>query len=205
MTALPVPRLALTSGAPWFRGHPGLAVTVAAALFVAVLSLRLAVGTPVDAYSMLYALPVALVATTFGLRAGTVAGLVAVGLTALWAVVQDVSLTPTGWTSRVLPLLLLGVLLGHATDRERLAERERRRLEAAALLHREAIEINDSLVQGMAVAKWSLDAGRVDASKQILDQTIAQAQDLVSGLIRRAGMGARTESSDGHSPSDQDE
>jgi len=122
-----------------------------------VLSLRLFHGTPVDAYSMLYALPVVLVATTFGLRAGTLAGLLAVGLTVLWAIVQDVHLTPTGWASRVIPLLLLGVVLGHATQRGRAAESERRRLQAAALLHRQAIEINDSLIQGMAAAKWSLE------------------------------------------------
>lgn len=143
-------------------------------------------------------------AATFGLRAGAVAGLVAVGLTVLWAVVQDVSLTPTGWASRVVPLLLLGVLVGHATNRERRAEVERRRLEAAALLHREAIEINDSLVQGMAAASWSLDSGQVDTGKQILDQTIVQAHDLVSGLIRRAGMGTRTEPVHASSPSDHD-
>ncbi|QIK75795.1 hypothetical protein [Nocardioides piscis] len=192
MTAFPVPA-AWASGDLWFRRRPGLAMAVAGVLFVGVLALRLLTGTPVDAYSLLYALPVALVATASGLRAGTVAGVVAVGLTVVWAALQDVSLTPTGWASRVLPLLLLGVLLGHATDRERRAELERRRLQAAALLHREAIEINDSLVQGMAAARWSLDAGDVDRGMDILDRTIVQAQDLVSDLIRRADMGERTE------------
>lgn len=170
-----------------------MAMAVAGVLFAAVLAIRLLSGTPLDAYSMLYALPVALVAATSGLRAGTLAGVVAVGLTVLWAVLEDVSLTPTGWASRVLPLLLLGVLLGHATDRERRIELERRRLQAAALLHREAIEVNDRLVQGMAAARWSLDAGQVDRGADILDQTIVQAQDLVSDLIRRAGMGSRAE------------
>ena len=183
----------VTRDDPWFRGHPNLALSVAGVLFSAVLSLRLLVGNPVDAYSMLYALPVALLAMTFGMRAGTLAGLLAVGLTVVWTIVKDVSLTPTGWTSRVVPLLVLGVLLGHATDRARTAELEHRRLEAAALLHRQAIEINDSLVQGMAAAMWSLDAGEVETGKKILKQTIAQAHDLVSGLIRRAGMGASTE------------
>jgi hypothetical protein len=150
-------------------------------------------GSPVDAYSMLYALPIALVATTFGLRAGTVAGLLAVGLTVLWAMTQSVHLTTTGWASRVLPLLLLGVLLGHATDWERRAHEEHRRIEAAALLHREAIEINDSLVQGMAAAKWSFEAGQIDTGTRILERTIADAHDLVSSLIRRADIGARTE------------
>ena len=193
MTVVTTPRAASTPRGPWFRLHPGLALGAAGLLYAAVLSLRLLTGTPVDAYSMLYALPVALVATTFGLRAGTAAGLVAVGLTVLWAVTQHVSLTPTGWASRVVPLLLLGVLLGHATDRERRAEVERLHLEAAALLHREAIEINDSLVQGMAAAKWALEAGQMDAGSKILDQTLTEAHDLVSSLIRRADMGSSTE------------
>lgn len=192
MTALPVPST-WTSADLWFRRRPRVALAVAGTLFAAVLALRLLSGTPVDAYSLLYALPVALVATTSGLRGGILAGVIAVGLTVLWAVLQDVSLTPTGWASRVLPLLLLGVLLGHATDRDRRAERERRRLQAAALLHREAIEINDSLVQGMAAARWSIEAGEVDRGVDILDRTIVQAQDLVSDLIRRADMGDRTE------------
>jgi hypothetical protein len=93
----------------------------------------------------------------------------------------------------VAPILVLGVLLGHATDRLRSAQLERRRLEAAAMLHREAIEINDTLIQGMAAAKWAFDAGREDSGKEILDQTILQAQELVSSLIRRADMGARSE------------
>jgi DNA-binding CsgD family transcriptional regulator len=159
MTGSPMPRAAPAPRDPWVRRHPGLVVTVAVVLYAAVLSLRLLHGTPADAYSMFYALPVALVASTFGLRAGTFAGLVAVGLTVLWAVLQDVSITPAGWAARVLPLLLLGVLVGHATDRQRQAELERGRLEAATLLHREAIEINDSLMQGVAAAQWSLDTG----------------------------------------------
>lgn len=188
---------------PWFRRHPNLALTVAGVLYVAVLSLRLLVGDPVDAYSMLYALPVALVAMTSGLRAGMVAGLVAVGLTVVWALVNDVDLTVTGWASRVLPLLLLGALLGQATDRARRAEIEHRRLEAAALLHRQAIEINDSLVQGMAAAMWSFDAGQVEAGKKVLEQTLAQAHELVSGLIRRADMGARAELLNPPAPADR--
>ena len=69
---------------------PILELAVAGILFAGVLGLRLFFGSPVDAYSMLYALPIALVATTFGLRAGTFAGLLAVGLTVLWAMTQSV-------------------------------------------------------------------------------------------------------------------
>lgn len=178
---------------PWFREHPTAVLAVAAALFAVVLSLRLLAGGPADAYSLLYVLPVALVATSSGLRAGVLAGLVAVGLMVLWAVTADVSLGPAGWASRVVPLLLLGLLLGDASDRLARADAERRRLEAAALLHREAIEINDSLVQGMVAAKWSLEAGQTDVGLRTLSDTITRAHALVSGLVRRAGMAGRSE------------
>jgi hypothetical protein len=178
---------------PWFRKRPTLVVLLAVAMFAAVLVVRMSTGTEADAYSMLYALPVALLAVTFGLRPGLLAGVVAVGLIAVWTLTEDVSLTMTGWTSRVVPLLLLGLLLGDASDRATRAESERRRLESAALLHKQAIEINDSLIQGMAAAKWSFEAGNVDAGLKTLDTTLGQAQELVSGLIRQAGMGDRTE------------
>jgi hypothetical protein len=189
---------ATTRREPWFRRHPILALTVAGALYAAILSLRLLAGGPEDAYSMLYVFPVALISIALGVRAGAIAGLIAVTLVVVWVVVRDVSLTPTGWGSRVLPILLLGLLLGHASDRLRLAETQKRQLEAAALLHRQAIEINDSLVQGMAAARWSLQAGRIEVGLRILDETIEQAHHLVSGLIRQAGMGVPTQ--DSHDP-----
>jgi hypothetical protein len=168
-------------------------VAVIAALYAAVFCLRLFAGTPVDAYSMLYVLPVALAATAFGLRAGLAAAVLAVALIATWAVVRGVDLSATAWASRILPLLLLGYLLGSAMDRLRQAEADRRRIETAALLHREAIEINDSLIQRMTAAKWMLEAGQTEASLTILNTAVADAQQLVSALIRRAGMADRTE------------
>lgn len=182
-----------TSRDPWFERRPEVALAVAATLFAAILALRLSGGSPADAYSMLYVFPVALVALVFGLRGGTAAGLVAVALIVVWVVADDVSLTATGWVSRVAPLVVLGPLLGRAADRMRRAEAEHRRLAEAALLHRKAIEINDSLIQGMAAAKWSLEAGRTESGLKTLDETIGHAQDLVSALISEAAMDRRTE------------
>jgi hypothetical protein len=190
MPALPAAPL---SHDPWFRRRPRTTLAVAAVMFAAVLVLRLFTGDAADAYSMLYVLPVALVATAFGRSAGAAAGLLAVALVAVWVLVDDVSLTPTGWLSRVVPILVLGLVVGDATDRLRRAEQQRQRFESAALLHREAIEINDSLVQGMAAAKWSLESGQADLAIRTLEDTLSRAQELVSGLIRRAAMGERTE------------
>jgi hypothetical protein len=84
------------------------------------------------------------------------------------------------------PLLLIGFLLGDASERLNRAEDERLRQEARELRHRQAVEINDSLVQGMAAAKWSLEAGRVDNGLAALEETLDQGQRLVSQLIRDA-------------------
>jgi signal transduction histidine kinase len=194
-------------GEVWFRDRPGWALAVVVALFGAVLLLRLTVGSPVDAYSLFYALPVALAASAFGFRGGLSGGLVAVCLMAVWVVTEDVPLTPSGWISRVLPLLLLGALLGRAVDRGKLAEEGRRRAdeqrraaeeelsraEMAAMLHRQAIEINDTLIQELAGAKWAFEAGRNEAGLDALTKAMRNAQELVSDLIRRADMGGRTQ------------
>ena len=200
MTASEPPATAPASHDPWFRRRPALAIAVAAVLYGAVLVLRLTTGGPADAHTMLFALPVALLAGAFGLRAGLAAGIVAVALIEVWVAVSDITISATGWVSRAVPLLLLGGLVGQASDQSRRAEAERleleaerRDLEAAALLHREAIEINDSLIQGMVAAKWSLESGQVEAGQRILEGTITQAQEMVSRLIRRAEMGGRTE------------
>jgi hypothetical protein len=166
---------------------------VIAGLFASVFVLRLSAGTPVEAYSMLYVLPVALAATAFGQRGGVAAAVVALALIAAWTLVQDVTLSPASWASRVGPLALLGVLLGRAADRALRADAERRRLERTDLLHRQAIEINDSLVQQLAAAKWSFEAGQTDAGLETLTLAIHEAQHLVSGLIRAAGMGDHSE------------
>lgn len=172
---------------PWFQRRRPVTFVVALLLFVAVLWLRLERGANAsEAVTLLFVLPIALLAVTFGLRGGVGSGLVGVALLAFWAQVQDVPLSWMGWLTRIVPLLLLGGLLGHAVDRMRRAETERRDLESAALLHRDAIEINDTLVQGMAAAKWALEAGRLEPGLKTLSETIDVGQRLVSELIRQA-------------------
>jgi hypothetical protein len=168
-------------------------VALAVVLFAVVFTLRLLLGDISDGYNMLYTLPIALLATAFGRRAGLLAALVAVALIVVWVVADDVPMTATRWVTRFVPLLLLGLLVGDASDRLRKAEQERLQLAGAARLHREAIEINDSLVQGMAAAKWSIESGRNEVGLATLDQTISMGHALVSGLIRDAGLGPNGE------------
>ncbi|MGN6578086.1 MAG: hypothetical protein ACTHKG_20630 [Nocardioides sp.] len=180
-------------GEPWFRASPLAGLGVAGLLFVGVSVLRFAADDAADASVMLYMLPVALIGLAFGRWAGAVAGLLAVVLTAAWVLTVELDLTWVGWASRVVPPLLLGVLIGDASDRLAAADEQRRILEAAAQRHRDAAEVNDTLVQGMAAARWAFEGGRHEVGMRTLEETLAQGHELVSKLLRDADMGA-----DGH-------
>jgi signal transduction histidine kinase len=184
---------------PWFRAYPRAALGVAMLLFAVVLATRLAVDSVSDAISMLYTLPVALVALAFGRTAGLVAGVVAVLLVVVWVAVDGVDLSVLGWVSRALPVLLLGGLLGDASDRLSRAEAHRLVLEAAAQRQRDATEVNDTLVQGMAAAKWALEGGRTESGIKTLDETLRLGHVLVSQLLREGDMGVN-----GHRPPGRD-
>jgi signal transduction histidine kinase len=177
------------AGEPWFKKQPRVAVAVAVVLFTGVFVLRLVVPGPSTVVTALYVLPVALLATAFGLRAGVAAGLVAVGLLGVWVAAADVDLTAIGWVSRILPLLLVGALVGNASDELARAAGERRRHAVAEQRHRQAVEINDTLIQGMAAAKWAFEGGRTQAGLGTLTATIELGHQLVSELIREAEMG----------------
>jgi K+-sensing histidine kinase KdpD len=168
---------------PWFWLRPVLAVAVSAVLFAAIIVLRWSVGGIEDSISMLYVLPVSLLALGFGFRVGLGAGVFAVGLLVLWVTTSHESLSVLGWLSRATPLLLLGALTGAATDRIRAAAAAERRAAAVALLQREAAEINDHILQQMAAAKWMLEAGRNDDGVELLESTMDTAQQLVSRML----------------------
>ena len=61
------------------------------------------------------------------------------------------------------------------------AELERRHLN-----ERHAVEINDNIIQGLALAKYQLQAGEGEASAHQVSETLREAQRLVSGLLGEA-------------------
>ncbi len=178
-----------TSPVPWFRQRPQLTWAVAGVLFAAVFAARMVDGGPVDATALLFSLPIALVAVAFGSRAGLGAGLVGVVLLLAWAVTAEVAMPALAWTARTVPMLLLGGLLGHASDRLMATERENIRLADAARRHRDAVELHDAVTQRLAAAKWALEAGRTDAALELIQETLEYANEMISGLLRDAGAG----------------
>jgi len=171
---------------PWFVERPRLTTTTAAAVCLFATAMLLAGGDTAGAAPLLFCLPIALLATTFGLRGGLAGAAAAGGLVTAWALTLTSGMTPLGWIARIAPLLLLGLLLGDAMDRLRRAEATRIRLEEAERRHREAVQLNDTIVQSLSAAKWALEGSDLAAGLAIVDETLIQSNRLVSDLIRGA-------------------
>lgn len=149
----------------------GLFRTVAAALFSAILAVLFIVSDPVQAASALFVVPIALLALSDGVRGGAVGALVATGLVALWIQADDIGLNLLGWSSRVVPFVIVGLLVGRYQELAR--SYERRRLD-----ERYAEELHDRVVQALVVASYQLrDDGE---AKVAVDRALAGAKEIIS-------------------------
>ena len=101
----PIGRLFVHSGP---RPILGLIVLLFALVFV----LRQLDSEPDDAVSILYVLPIGLLAVRFGTAAGLAGSAVALGLVGVWAALGDVSLTPAAYVVRGAAFFTLGGLAG---------------------------------------------------------------------------------------------
>jgi signal transduction histidine kinase len=103
------------------RGRPlsqrRLAITVAALLFAGGFALRLAVDDPGALLANFYAVPIALLAATFGLRGGLAAAGVAFALVFAWGTVTDTHVGALGYSTRGAVFLLVGVVVGWYAER----------------------------------------------------------------------------------------
>lgn len=177
---------------PWFRWHPFLACLIAAVLYAGLFLLGWSGVSRRDPVTVLYVLPVALLAVSFGRRVGIVAAVAGATLTVTWALMAGVSLSTLGWLARLTPILLVGVLLGDAAERARTGSDAELELFATRLRQREAAEINDSILQHLTVAKWALEGGDHERAAELLAETMMTGQRLVNDLLAASagGLGA---------------
>ena len=186
---------------PWFTTRPQLALAIAVGLFAAVFALRLAVHDPQEGVSLLYVLPIALVAFAFGRRAGAAAGVAGVVLFAIWVRLEDASFGVVGWLSRAVPMLLLGVLVGGAAEQQRRAAAAERELLVAELRARRAAEVTDAIIQALSAAKWAAESGDHERTLDVLSETVASAQPIVSDLLQSRSVQAQASGSEPLTPS----
>ena len=177
---------------PWFRERRRLAALVAGLLFAAGWIVGLVWAGERDAATAFFVLPVALLAVTFGRRGGIGAGAAAAAAVVLWGAASGDFREGPAWAV-VVALTTLGVLLGEAVEdlmaTERAAhaaEARRWRGEQAARKLAEAAEVNDKIVQSIAVAKWALESGESERAIEMLEQAVGSSQRIVSSLLRQA-------------------
>jgi hypothetical protein len=170
------------------RGR-GWALAVACFIFAAILLARLRITGPADGVGMFCTVPIAVLALAYGLRGGAVGTAVGMGFLELWMEFTDAPMSYLGWAARSVPLLLVGLLLGAVVDQLRATDYERLKLLAASARHREAVEINDTIVQHVTAAKWSLESGNAEHALNILSDTVELGHRLVSDHIRNSDLG----------------
>jgi hypothetical protein len=66
----------------------------------------------------------------------------------------------------------------------RLGESQQRR--------RQALEINDNIVQGLAIAKYWAQRGQTEESIQAIDETLGRARRLITDQLQRVAHGRTT-------------
>jgi diguanylate cyclase (GGDEF)-like protein/PAS domain S-box-containing protein len=99
-------------------------VAIAAVLFAAIFALRVTVGTLADAISFLYVIPIVLVATARGTRAGLLAGAIAFLLSTVGALMADAPTSVLGYVNRAVVYLFVGGLTGRFATTLRALEAE---------------------------------------------------------------------------------
>jgi PAS domain S-box-containing protein len=84
------------------------------------------------------------------------------------------------------PKEMVGTVQDITDNRE--AERNAERLKEMEARHRQALELNDEIVQGLAAAKLALELDERGKAISVLHETMGSARAIVSDLLRRSGI-----------------
>ena len=154
---------------PWYGRRAILAALV---LFIAVTVLRAVVESPREAITVLYVIPVAIVAIELGLVAGLVAAVVSFAAFVVWDQVSDAGVTAIGYLSRAGAFGGIALVVGTLAERLRHAERRVSRLS-------EAEDFSSSVVQSLTVAHLALERGETAEARDAVGQTLRAAVGMV--------------------------
>jgi hypothetical protein len=101
-------------------------------------------------------------------------------------VVQTGPYTPFFGQDEIDLLGALGALANLAMERVEAGDL-RVQLERANIRRSQALEINDNIVQGLAVAKYSFDLGQEDKAREAIEGTLVAARAIISELLDDIG------------------
>lgn len=146
-------------------------LTVAVALFAAILALRAGTADVENGVGLLLVIPTALVALELGLVAGVAAAAVATGLIVSWSAVSGADLGVEGLATRAGVFVLVGALAGRFSDRMRDAAVRQQRLMASGLA---LAHLGDAAETPRILAEWArATVGAKGARVELLDRRAA--------------------------------
>jgi hypothetical protein len=165
----------------WRAARSRRAVAVAAAaLLVLYLVIEIVTGSPKEPATIAYAVPVALAGIALGARAGIAAAVAGAALYWLGAYIDGETLSAGHLSYRLGALVFMGGVVGALASRLSEAEHD-------AQLQQElrscAVELNDTVVQGLALSRYQIDGGDPTAAAATLETTLGRAQELVADLM----------------------
>jgi PAS domain S-box-containing protein len=180
---------------------------LATALFASVFALRLIDGSGSDDETLLYVIPVGVLALGFGLRGGLVGAPIGFALTVWWDVgSRHVTLSPLGYLITALAYLLVGVLVGVFVEARRNLEHELLRyfddsldLLWTADLTGRLVRVNRSWSSALGIASEDTVGRSLVGFIHPDDRDAASAEilALVAGQLERIGTHSRFRAADG--------
>ena len=162
---------------------------LAFALFLTLIifSLRMVAPMPSDGWLFLLIVPIAIVAVEFSFAGGFVAALLAALSVIMFKVVGGVDYSLTGVAVRTVAFAFAGAGIGYLVEERKRREQALQQLERQASEHQEGLQLNDDVVQGLAVAKMALEMGDADKARNTLEATLKRAQEIASQRLSRQG------------------
>jgi len=152
----------------------------AGALLVLFFVIEVVTGSPGEPATIAYAVPVALAGIALGPRAGMAAAVAGAGLYWLGAYIDGETLSVAHISYRLVALVFLGGVVGALASRLAQAVHE---AQLQAELRSRAVELNDTVVQGLALSRYQIDGGDPTAAADTLTATLGRAQELVADLM----------------------
>lgn len=184
------------------------ALALAAALYFAVLALRMLDPVATDAEGTLYVLPISVLALRYGLRGGVIGGLVALALVVAWDLTTPrEGLSAIAYLDRGVAFATLGALVGLTVDRRRRAETALSSYYDASLDLLATADLNGTFLR--VNQAWERTLGHSAATicsrpfaefvhPDDVQRTIAETAALIDGTRHSVGFRNRYRTADGN-------
>jgi signal transduction histidine kinase len=176
----------------------GFVLALAAVLFGLSFVVRVLDPNPGSGATVLFVVPIMVLALRFYVLGGLAGAAVSLGLVAVWDVVWNGDVGPLGYATRLLAYAAVGVVAGwfstrlRAESEARLATERQRDSLAAELLRLEdasrarlAAGLHDDTIQGMAAALLALDALDVESPSAGARGAEARAREALHDTLER--------------------